>query len=154
MHEPANSDTTPHAGAAGAPRKSVLVVDDDAAIRQYVKDALQESGYGVRTATDGASALAAVEVERPDLILLDVRMPGINGWGVLNELRSAAGPHCPIVIMTGQYEGQDQALASGAQGYLAKPFELDDLLESVELHVGLHIDSNLAEELPAHDQRS
>lgn len=151
MNEPANRRETRPRNAADGRQKSVLVVDDDPAIRQYITDALEESGYRVRAASDGGSALAAVERSRPDLILLDVRMPGINGWDVLNELRSAAGPHCPIVIMTGQYEGQDQALGSGAQGYLAKPFELDDLLESVDLHVGLHIDSNLAEELPKHD---
>jgi len=152
MSEPANRGETRPAEAGGGRQKSVLVVDDDPAIRQFVTDALEESGYRVRAAADGDSALAAVENERPELILLDIRMPGIDGWDVLNQLRSAAGPHCPIVIMTGQYEGQDQALGSGAQGYLAKPFELDDLLECVELHVGLHISSNLTEELPAHDR--
>ena len=152
MSEPANRHEARPRVAASGRQQSVLVVDDDPAIRRFIMDALEEGGYRVRAAAEGASALASVEAERPDLILLDVRMPGINGWDVLNQLRSAAGPYCPIVIMTGQYEGQDQALGSGAQGYLAKPFGLDDLLESVELHIGLHIDSNSAEELPARDR--
>ena len=123
----------------------VLVVDDDAALCEFITDALKAEGYRAVCARDGRSALAAVETTIPDLILLDVRLPGIDGWDVLRQLRAKAGPQQPIVIMTGEYEGQDQALGSGAQGYLAKPFGLDDLLECVDLHSRITMDSNLGE---------
>jgi CheY-like chemotaxis protein len=129
----------------------VLVVDDDASLCRFIADALEPEGYSTVRAGDGRRALAAVEDANPDLILLDVNMPGIDGWNVLSELRAKAGPHCPIVVMTGQYEGQDRALQSGAQGYLAKPFDLDDLLECVDLHSSIKIESNLTERLATGD---
>jgi CheY-like chemotaxis protein len=125
----------------------VLVVDDDPALRQFVADALDSEGFRTVRASNGEAALAAVEVSRPDLILLDVNMPGIDGWDVLRRLRAKAGPHQPIVVMTGQYAGQEQALSSGAQGYLAKPFDLDDLIECVDLHSSIKIEGNLDERL-------
>ncbi len=130
----------------------MLVVDDDGAVRGFIGDALGSEGYRVIEAEDGEHALAALGRESPDLILLDVNMPGINGWDVLRQLRAKAGPHQPIVVMTGQYTGQEQALASGAQGYLAKPFELDDLLESVDLHSRLTMENNLTERMGGHGQ--
>jgi len=126
-------------------RRTILVVDDDAAIRSFVVQALSEEGYAVRQAADGGEALAAVRSARPDLILLDVRMPGVDGWQVLDELRSAAGPQTPVVVMTAQFSGQDRALQSGAQGYLAKPFELTELLACVDLHSGIQLASDLSE---------
>jgi CheY-like chemotaxis protein len=125
----------------------VLVVDDDTTLCRFIADALEPEGYSIVRAADGRRALAAVEDANPDLILLDVNMPGIDGWKVLSELRAKAGPHRSIVVMTGQYEGQERALQSGAQGYLAKPFDLDDLLESVDLHSRIIIESNYTERL-------
>lgn len=139
MSEPAESAATATSRAGATDAKHILVVDDDPAICNMIREALAEAGYRTDCVADGAAAVAAVTVHRPDLILLDVRMPGVNGWDVLGQLRAQAGPQQPIVIMTGQYEGQDQALASGAQGYLAKPFDLDDLLECVDLHANLHL---------------
>jgi two-component system OmpR family response regulator len=81
-----------------------------------------------------------VRARRPDLIMLDVNLPGVDGWGVLNELRAAAGEQTPVVVMTGGFLAQEQALASGAQGYLGKPFELDELINAVGAHVGLPMD--------------
>jgi CheY-like chemotaxis protein len=128
----------------GRPRR-VLVVDDDDAIRMVVASVLAEEGYLVEQAANGAAALAAVAADAPHLILLDVRMPGVDGWQVLDELRSAAGPKTPVVVMTASYSGQDRALRSGAQGYLAKPFELEDLLACVDLHSQLLLDAGLQE---------
>jgi two-component system OmpR family response regulator len=125
----------------------VLVVDDDAGVRSFIADALIGEGYRVVEAADGQAALSAVAVAAPDLILLDVNMPGINGWDVLQQLRVTAGPHQPIVVMTGQYTGQERALGTGAQGYLAKPFDLEDLIESVDLHSRLTIENNLSERM-------
>jgi DNA-binding response OmpR family regulator len=128
-------------------QRTVLVVDDDVALLGFVSEALASEGYIVIEAVDGRSALDAVDAAAPDLILLDVQLPGIDGWNVLCELRAKAGPHRPIVVMTGQYSGQERALGSGAQGYLAKPFDLTDLLECVDLHSRLTIESNLSEHI-------
>lgn len=121
---------------AEAPTR-VLVVDDEEDIVRFVCEALESEGYEVDSATDGEDALRATHAHRPDLILLDVNMPHIDGWEVLSQLRAAAGEQTPVVVMTGGYRAQDQALASGAQGYLGKPFDLDDLLRAVAAHAGL-----------------
>ena len=131
-------------GESGAGRR-VLVVDDDAGIREFVRQALGEEGYDVRQAATGAEALEFLAGGQPDLILLDVRMPGVDGWQVLDELRSAAGPQTPVVVMTASWTGQDRALQSGAQGYLAKPFELVDLLNCVDLHSKLQLTADHSE---------
>ena len=127
------------------PRRRILVVDDDASIRTFVEHALGDAGYDVALAANGEQALADVAAAAPHLILLDVRMPGVDGWQVLDALRSAAGDQTPVVVMTAEYTGQEQALASGAQGYLAKPFELDDLLDCVDLHSSLRLDMAMQE---------
>src|SRR5581483_7380844 len=99
----------------------------------------------VRQASNGAEALDALATSSADLILLDVRMPGVDGWQVLDELRSAAGPQTPVVVMTASWSGQDRALQSGAQGYLAKPFELGELIACVDLHSRIQLGSDLNE---------
>lgn len=120
----------------------VLVVDDEEPICQMVRDALEMEGYTVETAAGGDEALAIVRRRSPDLILLDVNMPRVDGWAVLGELRAAAGRQTPVVVMTAGYQAQDQALASGAQGYLGKPFDIDDLLEAVGAHAGLPMEGS------------
>lgn len=123
----------------------VLVVDDDRAIRQMIIQALGAEGYIVQPATDGDEAITSAQREPPHLILLDVNMPRVDGWQVLDELRAGAGPQTSVVVMTAGYDAQDRALASGAQGYLAKPFDLDDLLTTVEAHVGLSVQGGMEE---------
>lgn len=117
---------------------SVLIVDDDEATRRMIADALVAEGYTVWAAASGPEAIRSVRRQRPDLILLDVNMPGVDGWQVLAELR-AAGPQTPVVVMTAGYLAQDRALSSGAQGYLGKPFEVQDLVEAVQAHAGLRL---------------
>ena len=126
----------------GGSRAHVLVVDDDRGILATVRNALESEGYTVATAPSGEEALSAVERQRPDLIMLDVNMPQVDGWEVLSRLRAAAGQQTPVVVMTAGYTAQDQALASGAQGYLGKPFELEDLYTAVEAHAGLPMDGS------------
>ena len=123
-------------------RAHVLVVDDDRGILRTVQDALLSEGYTVHSAASGEEALAAVERQRPDLIMLDVNMPQVDGWEVLSRLRAAAGQQTPVVVMTAGYNAQDQALASGAQGYLGKPFDLDDLYTTVGAHAGLPMEGS------------
>jgi two-component system chemotaxis response regulator CheY len=111
----------------------ILVVDDDPSIREVVAQILDFEGYPVQTATDGAQALDAVADARPSLVLLDMRMPVLDGWGFAHALR-ARGVHLPIVVMTAAQDARRWAEEIGAAGYLAKPFELPDLLAVVERH--------------------
>lgn len=146
MNEPTHPDAAAEEPPHG-PNKLIVIVDDDPGICSFVSETLRDAGYQTVCANDGGTALAIVQQHQPDLILLDVQMPGLDGWDVLAQLRSAAGPKQPIVIMTGQYAGQERALGSGAQGYLAKPFTLDDLLASVDLHAGIRMAENVNDEL-------
>jgi two-component system chemotaxis response regulator CheY len=108
----------------------VLVVDDDAAIRETVSTALDLEGYEVSTAADGALALEAVERVRPCLVLLDMRMPVLDGWGVAAALR-ARGVRVPIAVMTAAADAQRWCDEIGADACVPKPFDLDHLLDTV-----------------------
>lgn len=113
--------------AAG--RKHVLVVDDEEFVRLLVAEILERNGYRVEMAPDGASALALMEARRPDLVLLDLMMPGLTGWAVLERMRRAGGMP-PVVILTahGSYEAFTRVVKEGVAGYISKPFALDELL--------------------------
>jgi two-component system, chemotaxis family, chemotaxis protein CheY len=110
-------------------RAPILVVDDDPAIRVFVKLALEDAGYDVVVAIDGLDALEATRRHEPRLILLDMRMPRMNGWEFADAYRRERSPHAPILIMTA---GRDATLSEvGAAGWLGKPFDLDQLISSV-----------------------
>jgi two-component system chemotaxis response regulator CheY len=109
----------------------ILVVDDDASIRQTVREILDLEGYPVETASDGREALRQVERHEPSLVLLDMRMPGLDGWGFAREIRQR-GIELPILVMTAAENARSWADEIGADGYVAKPFELDELLAAVE----------------------
>jgi two-component system, chemotaxis family, chemotaxis protein CheY len=110
----------------------VLVVDDDASIRDMVSNILQFEGYAVATACNGLEALHVFEQTRPEVVLLDMRMPVLDGWGFARELR-ARGEEAHIVVMTAAQDAQRWADEVHAGGCLAKPFELEDLLSAVKL---------------------
>lgn len=112
----------------------VLVVDDDRGIREFVCTVLTEEGYDVTEATDGREALERADTTRPDVILLDMRMPVMDGWEFARTYRQRPGPHAPIVIVTAALDVAKDAKDIGADGFLAKPFQLDDLLDLVERH--------------------
>lgn len=107
----------------------VLVVDDDRAIRESLARALELDGYEVELASDGAVALAAIRERRPDVAVLDVMMPNIDGLTVCRVLR-AERDRLPILMLTARTETPDRVagLDAGADDYLPKPFELDELL--------------------------
>lgn len=109
----------------------VLVVDDDAPFRAYVRGVLEESGYRVVEAEDGFAGLAAVRASRPSAVLLDVNMPRLSGYEVCRSLREEYGPDLPIVFVSGERtESFDRVagLTIGADDYLGKPFAADELL--------------------------
>ncbi|MEX2047174.1 MAG: response regulator [Chloroflexota bacterium] len=106
-------------------------MDDDPSILDTVSAILLGEGYDVVSAASGHEALAAVAREQPRLILLDMRMPVMDGWAVARALRGQ-GISVPIVVMTAAESAKRWAEEVGAEGYLAKPFGLDDLLATVE----------------------
>lgn len=110
---------------------AVLVVDDDPLIRSSISDILDLEGYPVATAANGAEALEEVERNVPSLVLLDMRMPVMDGWGFAGAVH-ARGIDVPIVVITAAQSAEAWAGEVGARGFLAKPFELDDLLDAVE----------------------
>jgi CheY-like chemotaxis protein len=113
----------------------ILVVDDDPSILEAVSELLEMEGYAVATAVDGADALSSIEREPPGLILLDMRMPVLDGWGLARELHRR-GLEVPIVVMTAARDAAGWAKEIGARGYLAKPFDISDLLDAVAAHAG------------------
>ena len=112
--------------------RSVLVVEDDPDLLALLEMILADAGHAVRTAPEGAAALARVAEEMPGVILLDMRMPGMNGWDFAREFRARHGRACPIVVVTAAENARARAEEIGAEGWLSKPFELQDVLETVE----------------------
>jgi CheY-like chemotaxis protein len=110
---------------------TVLVVDDDTSILDTVTAILSGEGYDVVSAASGQEALDAVARKHPLVILLDMRMPIMDGWAVARALRGQ-GINVPIVVMTAAESAKRWADEVGAEGYLAKPFGLDDLLAAVD----------------------
>ncbi len=112
--------------------KKILVVDDDPAILDVVVDILEMSDYKVKTATNGAEALAQIRSEQPAAVLLDLMMPVMDGWEFLRRCR--CGPPCagvPVAIMSAAHDAAS-ATSLGAQAYLPKPFEIDAVLDVVD----------------------
>jgi two-component system, chemotaxis family, chemotaxis protein CheY len=109
----------------------ILVVEDDPFILETVTDVLQFEGYRVETAMNGLEGLAVVERVRPSLVLLDMRMPIMNGWDFARALMER-GIRLPILVMTAAQDANRWANEIGADGYIAKPFHLTDLLDAVE----------------------
>ena len=107
----------------------VLIVEDDQSVRDAVARALRYEGYDVRTAKDGNDALTHVVDDDPDVIVLDVLMPGLDGLGVCRRLREQ-GDLRPVLMLTARHEVSDRVagLDAGADDYLVKPFALDELL--------------------------
>jgi len=119
--------------------KKILVTDDELPLRQLVKLNLTASGYKVRTATTGQEGLKLAEQEKPHLILLDIRMPDMSGWGVLIALKTNRKlEKVPVVIMTAspptQEDEEIRALRAG--GVLNKPFSVEELLQQVKTALG------------------
>jgi two-component system response regulator MprA len=111
---------------------NVLVVDDEPALREALSRALRADGYHVTTAPDGRAALDAMAAERPDLIVMDVLMPVLDGLEATRSIR-AAGDRTPILVLTARDSVADrvEGLDAGADDYVVKPFALDELLARI-----------------------
>jgi CheY-like chemotaxis protein len=109
----------------------VLVAEDDEILRETLSETLRLEGYIVAVASDGAQALTALERLRPNVVLLDMTMPVLDGKAFAKELE-ARGLHVPIVVMTAAANADNCAEEIDADGWVAKPFKLSDLLPAIE----------------------
>ncbi len=122
-----------HAGGSSIGLQPILVVDDDAEILAMLRDFLESEGLTVRTASNGQEALDVLADTIPSLILLDMRMPVLDGWDFAERYRALALAY-PIVVMTAAESARRWAEEIGANGYIAKPFDVDELLQTIERH--------------------
>ena len=111
---------------------SVLIVEDDKNIAELLQLYLEKEGYAVSIAADGGQGLAKFRSENPDLVLLDVMMPVMDGWAVCKTIRSES--QTPIIMLTAKSETDDKVtgLRSGADDYITKPFEMKEVLARIE----------------------
>lgn len=110
----------------------VLVVDDDQDVRSVLFAALSDEGYEVATAADGEEAIEAVRRRRPDVILLDLMMPRVSGWGFTERYAREPGPHAPIIVLTAVASQVVRMPEQGIERVLPKPFSVDSVLRHVE----------------------
>jgi DNA-binding response OmpR family regulator len=125
---------------AGTDQPTLLVVDDEPEIAKLVARIFEKRGYRVNVAGDGAEALASVTKDRPDLLILDLNLPKIDGWEVCRRLKGdPATKAIPIIMLTAAHANVDDAnigLGLGADEYVAKPFVKAVLLHNVERLLG------------------
>ena len=111
---------------------SVLIVEDDPNIRELLQMYLEKDGYAVTAAADGGQGLEKFRTVKPDLVLLDVMMPVMDGWAVCRAIRAES--RTPVIMLTAKGETDDKVmgLKSGADDYITKPFEMKELLARIE----------------------
>jgi DNA-binding response OmpR family regulator len=122
----------------------VLVIDDEKLLLKSTCMALNHYGFEASGALDGEKGLEAAAAFRPDIILLDIMMPGMDGWQVLEKLKQQeATRQIPVIIFTAKEYSNGFALAEtrGAVNYIAKPFDLDELVAVLEKHLGTRRDA-------------
>jgi DNA-binding response OmpR family regulator len=119
-------------------RARVLIVEDHPTMREAMRMVLADEGFAVDQAADGARALDLVASDRPDLVLLDLNIPGISGSDLLAALKaSSATSDIPVIVVTAEEaEGRRSAMRAGAEDYLTKPFSPRALVQTVERVLG------------------
>jgi len=115
-------------------RRSVLVVDDEPTISEVVSRYLEHAGYAAQTAADGLEAIRLVDETRPDLVVLDLMLPQVDGLRVLRHMRETSGDTTPVILLTAKGEQEDKlaGLRSGADDYVVKPFSPRELVARVD----------------------
>jgi len=117
-----------------APKGRVLVIDDDEAVHVVLTNMLTREGYSTRNAHDGKEGLRIAREYRPDIVILDILMPGMDGWSVLSQLKAMPGfADIPIILLT-MLENKEMGFALGAADYLTKPIDAQKLLPVLERH--------------------
>src|SRR3989454_3256809 len=117
----------------GEGRRLILIVDDDDRLREFVRVNLEMEGYSVREASSAEDGLTALEDEPPDLILLDVMMPQVDGWEMLRRVQERHGVgSIPVIMFSGKVDEDSlkRATSRGAQGFIGKPFNPQQLIDS------------------------
>jgi len=117
--------------------KKVLVIDDDDELADVVRQVLRDAGYSVATVRHGAAALELVRHTSPDLILLDLTMPIMDGWSFVAQYRRSVKSDARIVLLTGNSHAPEIAETLSADGYVTKPFDLADLMTVVRRELPL-----------------
>ena len=126
-------------GAHGQPASKVLLVDDEDSLRKVMRDLLERDGYVVTEARDGVQALDQVDRVGPDIIVLDLNLPGLDGYGVLSHLRSRpATANIPVIVLTakGDEDNEVRVFELGADDFLTKPFRARALSARLEAVLG------------------
>ncbi|MFC1480144.1 PleD family two-component system response regulator [Candidatus Omnitrophota bacterium] len=114
----------------------ILLIDDDPIIVKVVKSRLEASSYKVISASNGSEGLEKAVNEHPDLIILDIMMPEMDGYAFVKEIKSnPSAKHIPIIILTVKDKMKDLFEMEGVKDYLIKPFKEEDLLEKIKKHL-------------------
>jgi len=135
-HQESSPWSPPSAGPVTGPIARILVIDDDAGLREALGEFLRTRGYATRLAVDGVGGMAAVMEDAPDVVLLDIEMPGLNGVAALNAIRAMA-PDLKVIMVSGTTDTDlsKRALAAGAFDYVTKPIDFAYLTQSLETAV-------------------
>ena len=116
--------------------KTILIADDDRTFTKVLKKFFEDHGFHVLIADDGEEALKTLERTRPDLIVLDIQMPKLNGYSFLFEMRKHEGDtRIPVVVLTCKEELEDIFRVEGVKEYLVKPIRNEDLLEKIKKYI-------------------
>ncbi len=116
--------------------KKLLIVDDQFGIRILLNEVFQKEGYKIFQASNGKQALDIVKMRRPDLVLLDIKIPGIDGIEILKRMKKIV-PDIKVIIMTayGELNMIEEAMELGAITYFAKPFDIEEMRDTVKKHI-------------------
>jgi CheY-like chemotaxis protein len=117
--------------------KNILIVDDEPVARELARKKISDSGYAVTTAADGLEALAAISQAKPDLIMLDVEMPKMNGYTFIGELaKRNFNPKIPVIVLTAHEELGPIFKRHGVREYLIKPLNIEQVLVKIKALIG------------------
>jgi DNA-binding response OmpR family regulator len=111
-------------------KKQILIVDDEPGIVKFLKLKLEIAGFDVVTSNSGQEALKIIENKKPDIMLLDIFMPGMDGFEVLGELRKTS--NLPVIVLSARSSIAEQAMGLGANDFIAKPFNPEDVIKRVK----------------------
>ena len=127
-------------------KKKILVVEDDAAIKLGLHSALMDEGYEVHAASTGPDGLKIAKEKKPDLVILDVMLPGMSGYEICKRIRDA-GAKIPVIMLTAKVDENDKVLGLelGADDYVTKPFSIRELMARVKANLRRQGESNTAE---------
>ena len=123
------------------PSAKIILIDDDESLHVLVKRLMDDAGYAFCSAYGGEEGLRALAAEKPDLLLLDVMMPGMNGFDVCRQMREA-GRRIPVVFLSAKGDIVDKSIGfkAGGDDYVVKPFSSDELMLRIEAHLRRHRD--------------